>query len=272
MPNSERTGDQPTDRILMILEEVVRRGAPVTASEIGEALDLPTATVHRMVSQLIDRRVLKRAFGSKRVLVGSRLVDLAAGALESAISADRPHTILTALANEIGEHCQLGIVVNNEVLYVDSARSGRSSGLHFEPGRRSPLHCTSIGKVYLAEMDEKSRSRWLGDNPLHAMTPKTITDRKRLEDVLRSVRSQAWASSDEEIAIGVVGCAVPVRNRENALIAAIGISAPSARIPFSKLDDFLPKLRKAARQISEAIDDAPAGDSGDLQMLPALPR
>jgi IclR family acetate operon transcriptional repressor len=237
----------------LIVEEVVRLRRPVTVSEIAHNLALPMPTAHRMVRQLVDRGVLKQAFGTKRVLVGPRLATIAAGIMEAAMVADAPHEILARLAAEIGEHCHIGVMAEGEVLYIDSARSGRSYGLHFEPGRRSPLHCTSIGKILLAELSEGEFERWLKGAKLKPLTQKTIVGPDELAAAIAAVRARGWAASDEEVTDGVIGCAVPIRARSGELLAALGISVPSARLEFDALSGLVPRLREAAAQISAVV-------------------
>lgn len=197
--------------------------------------------------------MLRRAVGSKKVVVGPGLTQLARSALEAAIVGDATHRVIAGLAQQIGEHCQIGIRVDNEVLYVDTARSSRSEGLHFEPGRRSPLHCTSIGKLFLADMPEEAFQHWLAHTPTSALTPRTLVEPEKLARVIRQVRREAWAASNEELVPGVVGCAVPVRGGDGALIAGLGISVPSARVRFEELDRFRPDMEAAARSVSAAL-------------------
>ena len=140
---------------------------------------MPTA--HRLVAQLEKRGLLKRALGSKKVVIGEALVRLGVSAVEAALRGDRPHRILLALSASLGEHVQVGIRSDNDVLYVDTARVPLSGpGLMFEQGRRAPLYCTSIGKIFLAEMADEEFSQWLAQMPLPAVTPHTITKRPQL--------------------------------------------------------------------------------------------
>jgi DNA-binding IclR family transcriptional regulator len=53
---------------------------------------------------------------------------------------------------------------------------------------------------------------------------------------------------------GVVGCAVPVRLGNGVLLAGLGVSVPSARMPFTKVKAFVPPLIAAAREIAAASD------------------
>jgi DNA-binding IclR family transcriptional regulator len=248
------TGEQPLDRALAVLSGVVAAARPVSVTEIATSCALPVPTAHRLVAHLETRGLLKRALGSKKVVVGAALLRLSLAALDAALRGDRPHQILLALSADLGEHTQVGVRSGNDVLYVDTASAPRSSGgLMFEQGRRAPLHCTSIGKIFLAELPEDEFGWWLAHTPLPAVTPRTITKAASLRGVVSKVRATGWAVSDDEFAAGVVGCAVPIRGADGRLIAGLGISVPSARLPFEKLTQFRSKMEIAANAIAGSL-------------------
>jgi IclR family transcriptional regulator, acetate operon repressor len=247
--------EQPIDRAFAVLTAVTKATGPASITAIAEACDLPVPTAHRLVAQLERRGLLKRALGSKKVVVGANLLRIGQAALEAAMRTDRPHQILLALSTKIGEHCQTGLRSNNEVLYIDTAQAVRSLGLHFEQGGRAPLHCTSIGKLFLAEMGGDEFDWWLSNTPLPALTPHTITSPAVLRTVVAEVKTRGWAASNEELALGVVGCAVPIRNAEGQLVVGLGISVPSARVAFDQLTQFRSAMEAAADAIEIAIAD-----------------
>lgn len=259
MPDQSPSRSQPLDRLLSLLETVANCDRPVSITELSSAVGLPAPTVHRLVSQLLARGLLKRAVNSKRVLAGPRLVQFAAGILQSALLSDRSHLILTGLAGEISEHCQIGIVVSGEVLYVDTARIDQALSLQFEPGRRAPLHCTSIGKLYLAALPERQFQSWLAATPLSSFTARTIVEPAALERSVAAVREQNWASNEEEYVPGVVGCAVPVRIN-GRFVAGLGAAAPSVRFDRARMEAVVPLLRASAEALAKALagDDAGA--------------
>jgi IclR family transcriptional regulator, acetate operon repressor len=246
--------EQMLDRALAILTGVVATARPVSVTDIAAACALPGPTAHRIVGQLERRGLLKRALGSKKVIAGEALLDLGLSALNATMRSDRTHQILVGLSAELGEHVQVGIRSDNEVLYVDSARSPRpAGGLQFEQGRRAPLYCTSIGKIYLAEMTDDEFSSWLAHTPLPEITPRTITSPARLRRAVAETKKAGWAVSADEFAVGVVGCAVPIRRGDGQLVAGLGISVPSARLAVGELAHFRPRMDAAARAISAAL-------------------
>jgi DNA-binding IclR family transcriptional regulator len=254
MSATTSSGDQPLDRIFLVLESVLAAGNPITISEIAERVGLPTPTVHRLTAQLNNRGMLKRAIGSKRVLPGPRLVALGAQILEAAMLMDRPHASLQRLANEIGEHCQIGVVVDGEVHYVDTARVDQPSGLRFQPGRQAPLHCTSIGKLFLACLPDAELGRWLDGAHLHTYTDNTMVDRIQLGKSIRKIRKSGWAWNNEEYVAGVVGCAVPIRTSRGGFLAGLGLAAPASRLSFNKCEKLIPRLNMAADDVAKALD------------------
>ena len=248
--------EQPMDRAFAILGTVVADTGPLSVTDIAATLGLPVPTTHRLVAALEKRGLLKRALGSKKVVIGEAFVRLGLSAVEAALRGDRPHQTLVALSASLGEHVQVGIRSDNDVLYVDTARVPLSGpGLMFEQGRRAPLHCTSIGKIFLAEMSDEEFSQWLAQMPLPAATSHTITKRPHLRAAILKVRNTGWASSDEEFAAGVVGCAVPIRRPNGQLIAGLGLSVPSARTSLADLAQYRPKMEAAARSIVATLAD-----------------
>jgi DNA-binding IclR family transcriptional regulator len=142
---------------------------------------------------------------------------------------------------------------DNEVVYVDTVRAARSAGLHFEQGRRAPIHCTSIGKIFLAEMPNGQFDLWLQSTQLTRLTPATIVSARKMKAIVNDVRRNGWAASNEEFAPGVVGCAVPIRLRNGSLIAGLGISVPSARASFAQVKAHVPLLQRMAREIGDQV-------------------
>jgi IclR family acetate operon transcriptional repressor len=251
----ETPADQPLDRALSVLGAVADAARPISVTEIAAECSLPVPTVHRLVSQLERRGLLSRVLGSKKLVVGRALVTLGMACLEGALRTDRPHHILAILANRLGEHCQIGRRFDDAIVYIDSATVQRSDGLYFEQGGRAPMHCTSTGKLFLAEMSDADLDFWLAHAELKRLTPCTMVSAQALRTAIRRVRQEAWATTIGEFVVGVVGCAVPIRTSSGRLIAGLGVSAPGARTSPEQLKKYRPLMQSAAAEIAAAISD-----------------
>jgi DNA-binding IclR family transcriptional regulator len=252
--DAQRAPEQPIDRIFAVLDAIVDGAHAMTLAEISAATGLPAPTVHRLIGNLEERGLVKRATGSRRhVLAGKRLVSLSRRVLSNALVVDAPHAILEKLAAELGEHCQIGMLCENEVRYVDTVSVRRHGGLHLEQGRGAPLHCTSMGKLFLASMHEHTLQAWLDTCSLQTFTANTITEPAVLKRQLAIVRRDGWATSNEEYTAGVIGCAVLVPDEGETGSLALGISAPSARVTHDMLRQFVTPLERTAREIAAAL-------------------
>jgi IclR family transcriptional regulator, acetate operon repressor len=224
-----------------------------TAATLAAELGLPLPSAARLVTQLEARGLIRRPLGTRQLSPGPRLVSLGLDAACAAFTSDAAHLLLVGLAARLSEHCQIGIVDGTEVVYMDSAHGARSARLQFEPGARAPLHCTSTGKLFLAELNDAELSRFLGRRPLRRYSPSTITDPATLIEQVRDVRRRGWAATDGEYAAGVVGCAVPIRGTNNVMLASLAVAIPSVRTPFNAVQRFVPPLRDTANAIATAI-------------------
>ena len=128
--------------------------------------------------------------------------------------------------------------------YGSSAVSGRNW-----TGQRTPLHATATGKALLASADDDSVKEALAADLLE-YTPNTITDASALEAELGKVRARGWASTAEELEIGLNAVAAPIRNATGEVVAAVGVSGPSYRLTVESFPDVAAHLLKGAREIS----------------------
>ncbi|MGV1768266.1 IclR family transcriptional regulator [Rhizobium rhizogenes] len=245
--------DGPLDRAISILNFVSSQLKAVTVADIADAVGLPLPTAHRLVGNLEARGLVQRALGTKRYVVGNSLVLLAGKTIGAAFRTARRHVVLRNVADEIGEQCEIGIVRNDRVEYVDSVKMSEPQGLQFDPGDSAPLYCTSTGKIYMSQLPLKERQKLVSSLTIAQHTEQTITNPEALLKVLEETRKSGWARTNEEFVKGVVGCAVPILAPDRTLIACLGVSVPAARVSFDGLERFRTPLTKAAGLLSETI-------------------
>ena len=246
----------PTVKAVAILEAMATVRRPLGVTEVGMLLGLPKPTAHRIVRMLESEGLLQREPGSRRFVPGARLVRLGLGVVAASMLSAPRHAILEALSQKIGETCNFGVMADNHVVYLDRVESAWPFGLRFEPGSHVPLHCTSMGKLFLSLMPVKKCALLLRSIPLYRYTENTITDAARLEAELENIRSAEVSTDNQEFLAGVVCVAVPVRDNNKQPVAALAVSAPLARMTLQQGLQHVPLLQAAAEQLTLTIDES----------------
>jgi DNA-binding IclR family transcriptional regulator len=257
MPDSARHGReaapsqvQSVDRaiaILYLLAERGRDGAGVT--EVAAELGVHKSTAFRLIEALENGNLVEQLEERGKYHLGRGIVRLAGATTAQLELTTESRPVCRRLAAELGETVNLAIADTGEVTnilqeYGSSAISGRNW-----TGQRTPLHATASGKVLLAWADDDTVKEALtGDLP--AYTPHTITDVPVLEAELKKARNQGWASTAEELELGLNALAAPVRNAAGEVVAAVGASGPSYRFTVESFPEVAVHLLEGAREIS----------------------
>jgi IclR family acetate operon transcriptional repressor len=258
---SKSSGDRErklgvTARSFAILEHVASSRAPVDVLDIIASVKLPKATAYRLVDWFVTQGYLAREPGRRRLIVGPKLTNLAFGALSSSMRYDTPHVVLQRLVHTLNETCNIGTLLNGEVVYLDRVEAEHwPLRLHYTSGSRVPLHCSAIGKLFLALAASPRRKRLLQSLELRRYTDNTITDCARLDAELRQIRKDQVSFDRQEYLVGVVCMAVPVIGTNGEMLAALAIQAPEARMNVQTARRHLPALRSAANELAEIFQD-----------------
>jgi DNA-binding IclR family transcriptional regulator len=243
-----------TVRTFAILDLIAHAQAPVEVSSVIDALGLSKATAYRLVDGLVSSGYLAREPARKRLTVGSRLTDLAFCAMRASMRDAGRHALLRRLVHEVNETCNIGIMLHGEIVYLDRVEADHwPLRLQFGPGSRVPLHCSAIGKLFLALTPSRRRRRLLENLELRRFTETTMTARAQLEAELKQIRRERVSFDRQEYLVGVVCMAVPVMAKSGEALAAIVIQAPEARMNVAAARDHLPALRRAAAELADTF-------------------
>lgn len=245
-----------TARSFAILEHVASSHNPVDVLDIIASLKLPKATAYRLIDWFVTHGYLSREPGRRRLIIGPKLTTLAFGALSSSMRNDAPHVVLQRLVRTLNETCNIGTLLNGEVVYLDRVEAEDwPLRLHYTSGSRVPLHCSAIGKLYLALAPSPRRKRLLQSLDLRRFTERTITEGSKLDAELRQIRKEQVSFDREEYLAGVICIAVPVTGKNGEMLAALAIQAPQARMNEQAARKHLPLLRRAAEELAEMFQD-----------------
>jgi IclR family transcriptional regulator, acetate operon repressor len=221
-------GLRSVTRAVRALEAIAESG-DMGVSELGRKLDVHKATASRLLATLAERGLVERDPFSERYRLGFGLIRLAGAAMTSLDLVRSGRPILEELAERTRETVNIGVVSSDGVVYVDQVAGSRAIVSVNWVGQRTPLHCTSNGKVLLAFMDEPERERILA-RPLEKKTPRTIVDPEQLRHELEGIRRRGFAQTVEELEEGLNAVAAPVRQADGRVTAALSVSGPAFRM------------------------------------------
>jgi IclR family transcriptional regulator, pca regulon regulatory protein len=226
-------------------------------AEIAQQLGISRSTTHRYVITLFALGYLEQD-SSRRYRLGLAVTDLGMSALNATGLREHAHPHLEELRRETTHTVSVAVLNGAEIVYVDRAPSFRPEqyeiDLGLETGARLPAHCTAMGKVLMSNLPEREQSELLGSIKLTQRGPNTITSKNALRVELEQVREEGFAVNDEELAEKLHAIAVPVRSVSGKVVAALGLSAPTATTSLEDLVDALgPHLVSTADRISARL-------------------
>ncbi|NTZ88690.1 IclR family transcriptional regulator [Burkholderia metallica] len=246
--------DTPTLRAFALLEHLVQAGDAVSLADLARDVDIPKASLHRMLASLEAGGLVIREPGRKNAYaVGPRLARLGTGVMLHAGTRRLRHAILERLVADLAETCNLTALHDTEVVYLDRVEADWPLRLDLKPGSRVPAYCSASGKLLLALLPRDERAALVRTMALPRHTPNTISDPELLEAELDRTAHKGIAIDNEEFVAGIACIAAPVLDADGACIAAVAVHAPVSRAPLSRLLDHVPRLQEAARALAQTF-------------------
>ncbi|OQQ16846.1 IclR family transcriptional regulator [Streptomyces sp. M41(2017)] len=160
-----------------------------------------------------------------------------------------PH--LSELSERLHDSVSLAVLAGDEIQYTGRVSTSRVMSVNITVGTRLPAYATALGRVILADLPE-------GQAPLPTeldpLTPRTITDPERLRAELDRVRQAGYALVEGELEQGLRSIAVPVRDRDGRVVAAVNVAMHSTRrTAESCVRDVLPDLHATATRVEQDL-------------------
>lgn len=247
----EKETQIPTNlRLLLILEEVAKRGVAVKPADLIDALGLAKPTIHRLLQTAEAEGFLQRDLDGRSFGPGPRLRRLSVDTVSSEHLRTARLAILRSVADEIGETCNLAIPDREGMIYLDRVETKWPLRIQLPIGTQVPFHCTASGKMYLSTLRQHTLEGFLSARKLKANTNKTITDADALRSEIKHIELNGYSTDDEEFMQGMAAVAVPVSDENNRLVATLSVHAPTQRHDLASLTQFLVVLQDGARKLS----------------------
>ena len=243
---------QSLARGLAVLRVFDGEHAALNIAGIAARAGMSRAAARRLILTL-EHLGYVRASGRDYTL-GARVLELGFGYAGSHRLSDLAQPLLEALAQRIQFSCSRAVLDGQSIVYVLRVPVQRLMTVALGAGARLPAYCASLGRVLLAGLTPADLGTWLEACRPIEHTRHTVTDPRRLRQIIDEARSQGHAYVEQELELGLCSIAVPVCNRDGQVIAALNASMPyHAEVRRQARVRVLPELRAAALELRNTL-------------------
>ena len=222
--------------------------------DIAMKSGLGKGTVHRILGTLKSRRFVHQDPDTKKYGLGIRALEMGSAVKKEEILRKAMRPALRELLRLCRETVNAAILEHNEIVYIYRLESEEPLRFSLQVGSRFPAHCTSTGKIMLADLsDQDLYELYGGTEDLGRLTENSIRSFEQFMKEIRDVRQKGLAFDLEETLAGVKCIAAPVRNGKGEVVAAISISGPRERMTRKNMSFFAPLIMEASKKISKEL-------------------
>mgnify|MGYP001570155839 CR=1 FL=1 len=216
------------DRVIDIFEAFQHSLAPLSLTELAEAVDMPKSTCHAIVGTLTARGYLYSLSRPRALYPTRRMFDVMRDIAAKDPLVERATPVLERLRDATRETIILGKRQGDSVIYLQVVEGLHSIRYSAKPGEFKPLHSSSIGKALLGSLKEAELRDWLQERKLQAITKATKVEHDVLIDDIVTSRKQGYFVTRGENVSDVWAVAAFINVQSQPL--AVAVAGPKHRI------------------------------------------
>jgi len=250
MTEKQRAANTSLLKAVSVLKEFARSGPELGVSQVADAVQLPPATAHRILSTLVQGELLEWNKATRKYRIGANLYLIGARYLEDTdfLSAAEP---VTKIINSLcGEAVNLSVFSDGSITLVHKQESRYAFRISTRIGSTMPAYASSMGKCFLSQLTESQIDALYPGDTLEPLTSKTIRSKEVLKEELARVRETGFAHDWEGSYDGVLGIGSLIRGSDGKGTAGISISLPVIRIDESAIRRYSDLIKMGAEVVS----------------------
>lgn len=228
----------------------VRR--PLSLSELERMTGWAKSTIHGLLASMLDSAVVEQNATDGKYRLGYHLFELGSAVNQGWNVPELCRPCLQALVDRIGESAYLARLSGNDLLLAVCEEPHDGFRITSEVGTRLPLHCSSQGKVILANLPSYEAERLLRRNAMQRYTENTVTDEALLLSQLADIRRAGYAEERQEYKLGLQSVAAPIFENGGECRYAVGVIC-MATVTDDAFADLRHEVILAAQSITEKL-------------------
>ncbi|MFD2305477.1 IclR family transcriptional regulator [Enterococcus termitis] len=217
--------------------------------EIAKNTEMTASTTIKILDTLVLIGYVQKN-ENKSYRLGSKLIRYANQRLEQLDLAEITLPYLEKLQASIDETIHLGILSDNEILYINKLDPKHQTiRMSSKIGITRPLYSSAMGKAVLSTFSDEEFQLYLTTHTLKPYTEHTITNPLRLAKELEEVQRSGIAFDDEEVELEIFCIGASIK-KDQQVIGAFSVSMPKYRLN----DDSKNKIIQAVLQTKKEIE------------------
>ena len=233
-------------RGLELLSRFSRRTPQLTGAELARDMDLPRASVFRMLHTLERAGYVERVDDSASYRLGLGVLRLGFEVLASMELTEIGHPVITRLRDRT--RCSAHLVVRDgrEVVFIAKAPGESALFQSVQVGARLPAHATVLGRLLLSDLGTPELERLYPEATLQRFTEHTPRTLAELSRLIAADRKRGWAISEGGFETGISTIAAPVVAARGQVTAVVSVTVPAQRIDAERAQTLAEQVQDAA--------------------------
>jgi len=243
---------QVLDRALDLIELLATSEKGQSIAELSAATGLPKSTIHRILATYAERHYIEKDEETSVYSLGQKFVEIASIYLNKIVLKTEAAPVMHEMATTFNAICYLGVLENNEVMYLERAEQFNSLRLYTQIGKREPLYCTALGKVLMGALPEEEFERIACHLNYKPYTPNSVKNFEEFKREVKTTRVNGYALDIGEHVAGNSCFAMPIYDYTRKVMAAMSVSAHGLldNYPIELLHE---KMKQASMEISRRM-------------------
>ena len=248
---ANNTNSQPAERLFMVVELLAENRLPIRLIDIAQKLGLPQSTVLRYLRTLCGLGYVYHDEDLGLYALTWKICRISDSVKANLVMRNMASPFLSNLSNTLGMGSCLVIRRDLGTVYLDFYDNPRGeANTMLRIGQNAPIHSTSSGKVLLAALSDREITNIVEKVGLPKLTPNTITNIDVLMHEIENVRKLGYSIDHEECEEGHKCLSVPLYDYSGNVAAAISVFDDAQNFPDERIEEILPMLQQAAKEIS----------------------
>jgi IclR family transcriptional regulator, KDG regulon repressor len=239
-----------------ILKFLADYGSDCSTSELARKLDLSKSQASRILKTLVEIGYVSQNLENKQYSINLSILKLSHNYLATMKQRHVIRPYMQELVDKFEQGCFSSVPVGIEAIVCDviyPRNLATSTSVIAEIGAVNNPYLTASGKICAAYLSNENFEKLINNNPLLKLTPKTVIDKEAILAEYAMIKKYKIAQSESEMYEGENTIAAPIFNRNEQLVATIGIALPYGKQSKHVWNKYQNSIIRAANGASFAL-------------------